>query len=452
MEVNIDEAQEISNSENGHTNEFKVDLDLKPTEEVLVLDIDEDNGLQVPLNKNINYKNWHTDYPIRVKRHPTNGRYLISTGDLENNTVLLKDLPYTWAVDHCAFNFVCQQCFLEVPLDSQVAQPDGTPGAEFIVCEHCERVGYCSEKCRDIDSAQHNLECAIIERLDTQEYSSSLLSEIKLLVRTLSRKWLEQQLNEYATNTTAHYQKYKSETAQIPQDNGLRYDDYIELVSNVESFQESLKESLTYWICNYIVKLAREECQREEDGQDLLAILLRNRCNAFYIQGRPKEGGNGESRGCGVYVRNSFFNHSCNPNVNYWVVNNSLEVECSLVREVKKGDELTISYIDTTGTLEERREKLKDGYLFECQCTKCRYEEEYFNTHGTYPPPPPSSDENENQNIETQPQENITEMETNPTAEIKQKSQKKKKKQKLNGNHNITTVDNITNNDADSSI
>ncbi|KAF2070819.1 hypothetical protein CYY_007866 [Polysphondylium violaceum] len=360
---------------------------------------------QPPPPIDLDYTLWHTDFPIKVMRHPVGGRYLIATKDLEESSVILRDLPYTWAVDHSAYDIVCQHCFLEVSKEQQQENP-----SEFIICDGCNRVGYCSEACQTIDMNQHKFECQIIKRLDTNEYSAFLLSEIKLLVRTLSRKWLEQQIecnnssnsnsnnnnnnNNNSSNSnnnsnikvegdngqssvdeaSSHYSLYKSETSLIPQDNGLRYSDYAELVSNIENFDESLKNSLSFWICKYIVGLAKD-VRRQEDEIDLLNILLRNRCNAFYIQGRPKDGSPGESRGCGVYVRNSFFNHSCDPNVNYWVLNNTLEVECSLLRPVKEGEELCISYIDTTFKLKKRRAKLLEGYLFHCTCQKCLADE-----------------------------------------------------------------------------
>ncbi|KAN0016143.1 hypothetical protein ACTFIU_006098 [Dictyostelium citrinum] len=320
----------------------------------------------------IDYKQWHTEWPIHVYSHPINGRYLVATKDLEEQTVILRDLPYTWAVDHASCDSVCQHCFLEVPLNQQVLPTD------FYMCEGCQRVGYCSASCKCIDYSQHRFECQIFKELDTEEYSPFLMSEIKLLVRTLSRKWLEDSItqtagidiNDETIKKQNTYNQYKNPQSLIPQDNGLRYNDYAELVSNVENYNESLKESLSYWICKYVVKLSAK-IGKIEDEFDLLNILLRNRCNAFYIQGRPRDGSPGESRGCGVYVRNSFFNHSCDPNVNYWVVNNTLEVECTLLKNVKEGDELTISYIDTTSPLNKRREKLLEGYLFNCLCTKC---------------------------------------------------------------------------------
>ncbi|GAM19090.1 hypothetical protein SAMD00019534_022650 [Acytostelium subglobosum LB1] len=315
----------------------------------------------------IDYKTWHSGFAIKVMSHPINGRYIVATKDIEHTTVILRDLPYVWAVDMTSKHFVCQQCFLEVPVEEQ----HGENPEYFAMCDKCQFVGYCSEECREIDSLQHNLECAIFAHFDTTDYTDSLISEIKLLVRTLSRKWLEQSLKETEGSL---YHKYKSVTP-VPQENGLRYKDYEQLVSNINAFSPALKESLLHWICDKVIAVMKKHTGRRENDVDLLNVILRNRCNAFYIQGRPRTGGNGESRGCGVYVRNSFFNHSCNPNVNYWVVDNSLEVECSVTRAVKEGEELCISYIDTTVPLVERREKLSEGYLFHCRCEKCLEDE-----------------------------------------------------------------------------
>lgn len=183
----------------------------------------------------IDYKQWHTEWPIHVYSHPINGRYLVATKDLDEQTVILRDLPYTWAVDHATCDSVCQHCFLEVPLNQQILPTD------FYMCEGCQRVGYCSANCRCIDYSQHRFECQIFKELDTEEYSPFLMSEIKLLVRTLSRKWLEDSItqtagidiNDETIKKQNTYNQYKNPQSLIPQDNGLRYNDYAELVSNV---------------------------------------------------------------------------------------------------------------------------------------------------------------------------------------------------------------------------
>lgn len=49
--------------------------------------------------------------------------------------------------------------------------------------------------------------------------------------------------------------------------------------------------------------------------------------------------------------------------MNYWVVENSLKVECTTGEAAKAGEELCISYIDTAQDLASRRAKLQESYL-----------------------------------------------------------------------------------------
>jgi len=311
------------------------------------------------------FASWHTNFPVRVNKHPYKGRQMITSRDVEVNEVLLADSPYVWIVDDGAKTYVCQNCFLE--------KDEELPN--FLPCSDCCQVWYCSEECKSTDYLQHNQdECAIFKAMETEEYSSAIITEMKLLVRTISRKSLEALFDEGADPLG------DDGVSAMPNDNGLRYKDYTSLITNRESFPQATIESLDYWICDYIRRLGEWVGGRTETNIELLDILLRNRCNAFYIQGRLREaavahGIVGQSRGCGIYVRNSFFNHSCQPNVNYWVVENSLRVECTASFPVKKGEELNISYIDTAQDLTARREKLLESYLFTCDCVRCTREE-----------------------------------------------------------------------------
>ena len=41
------------------------------------------------------------------------------------------------------------------------------------------------------------------------------------------------------------------------------------------------------------------------------------------------------------------------------------------IRDIKKGEELCISYIDEDADYQVRQEQLRDHYLFACICPKC---------------------------------------------------------------------------------
>lgn len=148
---------------------------------------------------------------MRVAHHPVKGRQMIAARDIAPNDVLLADSPYCWVVDDSAKDFVCQNCFLEKDPEMEA----------FKACPDCNQVYYCSDECKSIDFFQHSQdECGILKAMETDEYSPAIVTEMKLLIRTLSRKSLE-----------AQYEQSEVEGG-MPNDNGLRYEDYSKLVSN----------------------------------------------------------------------------------------------------------------------------------------------------------------------------------------------------------------------------
>lgn len=70
----------------------------------------------------------------------------------------------------------------------------------------------------------------------------------------------------------------------------------------------------------------------------------------------------------------ALLNHSCLPNSSfsgYWDADNeSLVIRIVSEREIKKGEEITISYVERYANMESRREALK-RYGFTCQCERC---------------------------------------------------------------------------------
>ncbi len=65
-------------------------------------------------------------------------------------------------------------------------------------------------------------------------------------------------------------------------------------------------------------------------------------------------------------------NHSCNPNAEIlWdEESNALQAIVKTIKNIKKGDEISFSYIDSSLSYSERREKLRD-YGFTCSCERC---------------------------------------------------------------------------------
>jgi SET domain-containing protein len=73
----------------------------------------------------------------------------------------------------------------------------------------------------------------------------------------------------------------------------------------------------------------------------------------------------------GLFIDSIYFNHSCIPNVEYDIINDKIYFHT--VRDISKGEEIYISYIDTSKETSERKKELLKGYGFECNCELCNF-------------------------------------------------------------------------------
>lgn len=76
--------------------------------------------------------------------------------------------------------------------------------------------------------------------------------------------------------------------------------------------------------------------------------------------------------GC-ICIIQSCFNHSCDPNCHVHTLDDST-IYVDTNRDITKGEELTISYVDNTLPLADRRNIIKN-YHFTCNCPLCKREE-----------------------------------------------------------------------------
>ena len=89
----------------------------------------------------------------------------------------------------------------------------------------------------------------------------------------------------------------------------------------------------------------------------------------------PRGGGGGghEPVGVGVYPSAAGFNHSCEPNAAQRFDRHACVV-VETTREVSRGEELTIPYVDERLDAAARNERLWKNFAFECNCARCARE------------------------------------------------------------------------------
>ncbi|KAF2138311.1 uncharacterized protein K452DRAFT_234621 [Aplosporella prunicola CBS 121167] len=101
------------------------------------------------------------------------------------------------------------------------------------------------------------------------------------------------------------------------------------------------------------------------------ALASRDSRNSFGI--RSLDDGGAEFFGYGTWPSASYFNHSCDPNVEKRREGRKWLFRCA--RDVKVGDELCITYLsgeERAMAVQGRMELLEKSWGFECACVRCR--------------------------------------------------------------------------------
>jgi SET domain-containing protein len=80
------------------------------------------------------------------------------------------------------------------------------------------------------------------------------------------------------------------------------------------------------------------------------------------------------NEGSGLYQIQSACNHSCDPSAEITYPRSDFTMVMQALRDIKKGEEITISYIDECVRERSRHSRIKflrELYLFTCECPKC---------------------------------------------------------------------------------
>ncbi|KAL0538874.1 hypothetical protein IC582_023041 [Cucumis melo] len=87
-------------------------------------------------------------------------------------------------------------------------------------------------------------------------------------------------------------------------------------------------------------------------------------------------GKNRDYYGVGLWILPSFINHSCIPNARRLHIGDHILVHAS--RDIKAGEEITFTYFDPLSSWKDRK-RMSETWGFNCNCKRCRFEEEISN-------------------------------------------------------------------------
>ena len=84
------------------------------------------------------------------------------------------------------------------------------------------------------------------------------------------------------------------------------------------------------------------------------------------------------AEGAGLYEVQSMINHSCRPNAEITFKTNNNQITIVALNEIQPNKEILISYLDEcqlASSRHSRRKELRQNYLFNCECERCKEEE-----------------------------------------------------------------------------
>eukprot|EP00057_Strongylocentrotus_purpuratus_P014361 XP_011668835.1 PREDICTED: histone-lysine N-methyltransferase SMYD3-like [Strongylocentrotus purpuratus] len=226
-----------------------------------------------------------------------------------------------------------------VPMQSVRVVKSATCGRNSTLkrCTRCSCVSYCNKSCQQGDWARcHKQDCKTLKRIYPlpHSYSLQLLSQI-------IRK--------------------QRKSAPCTQDDE---DCFPTTVDQLESHHEKLSDTKRdeFKSLLLLLKFCGEDVLPEPSS--LLKMYGAIQCNEFSIMDNDLNG-----IAFAIYLRASMANHSCD--YNCIVVFDERKLQLRTIKDVKDGEECTISYVDVINPAKERQAKLEEEYHFTCKCVKC---------------------------------------------------------------------------------
>lgn len=310
--------------------------------------------------------------PLVMKHHPDRGRFLVAGVDITKNQQIFTTIPSSIVPDSLSLHRICSGC---------VAAPQGPikpPTERPLLPVHCtipscNLVSYCSSECCIKDAPIHLLECkfwtenpslrTLFMKWDgyTQDYMT-------LLIRLLARSKLDHIDFTQVWNMCDNVNGWSDTQLQKFIEPATLLSIFSSFIGfSYPKFDTSILDSRLHSLSPSHPALAQTL-----NFLSSLILICKEECNSFGLYTHLYTGPSDLRQGyaLALYPTAVFFNHDCTPSIT-----RSTTIEGAMVfktaRELKQGEEASISYVDEGMDSIARRKVLKDWFLFECGCKTC---------------------------------------------------------------------------------
>ncbi|XP_072015027.1 histone-lysine N-methyltransferase SMYD3-like [Amphiura filiformis] len=273
-----------------------------------------------------------SDSIVDIFASATHGRGIRTKRDVKPGELLLRDKPFSYILYHGGSisnnqsTTHCDHCLTE-------------KGSKLLRCSGCKYARYCDKTCQRAAWPDHKDECHSITRANASQDSPIFQDQIRLMART-------------------HWKRTKLvENASIDANGFPNIPDL--LVKHVDRWGQVRQRDFD----KGFLQLAQFIMMgvRVEDMKDLFSIL---QANCVEISDAELH-----NIGYGLYLKTAFFNHACD--FNCVATFNSTTLEVRATKEIKKGEECFISYIELYNPTEDRHNETNDLWYFTCSCAYC---------------------------------------------------------------------------------
>ncbi|KAJ5890171.1 hypothetical protein N7504_010981 [Penicillium tannophilum] len=254
------------------------------------------------------------------------GNGLFATEDIKvGGDVVHAQTPFVAVLDSSRLDDTCSGCF------GKRQMQEGN--ADLKACTGCRVVRYCDRTCQSKDwKFAHSMECKIFQKLQPQILPNNARALLRMVLRTGKGKYSPQELGVFSNLETHIADIQKNET-------------------------QMERVSLT-------TKAVKNYSETDMTEEAISAYAARLDLNSFNLTTALYDR-------IGLYLHPyaALINHSCDYNATVGFDGEELYVKA--LKQIKKGEQVFISYIDTTTPCHVRRGELSERYFFTCECTKC---------------------------------------------------------------------------------
>eukprot|EP01064_Diplonema_japonicum_P000547 TRINITY_DN10353_c0_g1_i1.p1 TRINITY_DN10353_c0_g1~~TRINITY_DN10353_c0_g1_i1.p1 ORF type:complete len:382 (+),score=75.43 TRINITY_DN10353_c0_g1_i1:652-1797(+) len=342
---------------------------------------------------------------VTVKHSSDQGRGLFAARDIKKGELVLSEMPLgscgddSRVCDECQKFLVGAEGIVSMAVRRRVALPD-TPEHSVVQCRNGCGINYCSKACERRSWANHHqalcghpLYRKLLDYCKGEKHPFKLA--IKMSTNTLVRYHI------YLTLHPCHDRMAALRHAFRPYVSAERVV-WWEGVNENKATVRELKQDVRYVVRHLRAVLKRHIPDRDGVARALfdpvtfsmfMSAYERNNMTVYvaspvhqYAELHPsvplpdltKTTCFEPAIGTAYYTLQSCANHSCTPSIEAATPLEAMSARCCLtaLRDVRQGEELTISYVDTEQNEAARAEALRD-YGFKCTCKRCTREREY---------------------------------------------------------------------------